>query len=659
MKVNNYKKSAISIGIASFLIGLSNTAWSWDRLDNEQIKPNTTYNDADLTLDNQTKTQGIKITGDTIFRIQGDSQATDTVVEDNSHIQMGQFGYNNTLGNPVIQNTTVNGRGRIDMDAGSVSLGQLFIGKDAELFIDNNDIYFTDVSVNSPVPAGNVYIENLTLAGVADIVPAWMGDGEDGDAPLPEKPGPVLVTRIDNLTMQLGSKLNMAAYASGVQFNRLELKNLSGEGDFYLTTSLADGLSDKIYVSERASGKFGLQVNDSGREVVNPKNVQLVYINSGDAHFNLLNNGGIVEAGVWQYKLHNKTENGHTEWYLVGGKRGELAPQETNTPSDTNTDTPLGNNSGPLTPSVVPHPVLSNSARAVINMATAPWYILETETSTLRQRMGDLRRNDGSIGVWARYLSDNSRLNDKRYSAFHSNLNGMQLGADKKTEFSNGTLLLGAFTSYSKSNIKSDNTSNGNILSYSGGVYTTWFDNSGFYMDTLLKVNRLSNEVRTNMNSGNSVKGNYSQNTITASTEAGYSIELMDAFKLTPYGKVAYSRTGKADYSLDNGMEANVHGANSLRGEVGTLLESEFSIAEHSVRPYVKTAVSREFIKNNEIEINNVSFDSNYSGNVGKYGLGVTADVGGNASVYTEVNYQKGNKVETPIYATAGFRVSF
>ncbi|MBS9443430.1 autotransporter outer membrane beta-barrel domain-containing protein [Photorhabdus heterorhabditis] len=659
MKVNNYKKSAISIGIASFLIGLSNTAWSWDRLDNEQIKPNTTYNDADLTLDKQTKTQRIKITGDTIFRIQGDSQATDTVVEDNSHIQMSQFGYNNTLGNPVIQNTTVNGRGRIDMGAGSVSFGQLFIGKDAELSIDNNDMYFTNVSVNSPVPAGNVYIENLTLAGVADIASAWTGDGEDGDAPLPEKPGPVLVTRIDNLTMQLGSKLKMEAYASGVQFNRLELKNLSGEGNFYLTTSLADGLSDKIYVSERASGKFGLQVNDSGREVVNPKNVQLVYINSGDAHFNLLNNGGIVEAGVWQYKLHNKTENGHTEWYLVGGKLGELAPQETNTPSDTNTDTPLGNNSAPLTPSVVPHPVLSNSARAVINMATAPWYILETETSTLRQRMGDLRRNDGSIGVWTRYLSDNSRLNDKRYSAFHSNLNGMQLGADKKTEFSNGTLLLGVFTSYSKSNIKSDNTNNGNIRSYGGGVYTTWFDNSGLYMDTLLKANHLSNEVRTNMNSGNSVKGNYSQNTITASTEAGYSIKLTDAFSLTPYGKVAYSRTGKADYSLDNGMEANVHAANSLRGEVGTLLESEFSIAEHSVRPYAKTAVSREFIKNNEIEINNVSFDSNYSGNVGKYGLGVTADVGGNALVYTEVNYQKGNKVETPIYATAGFRVSF
>jgi len=88
-------------------------------------------------------------------------------------------------------------------------------------------------------------------------------------------------------------------------------------------------------------------------------------------------------------------------------------------------------------------------------------------------------------------------------------------------------------------------------------------------------------------------------------------------------------------------------------------VETEFTLAQQSIRPYVKAAVSREFSKNNEIEINDVSLDSNYSGTVGKYGLGVTADVSQNASIYTEVNYQKGNKVETPVYATAGFRLSF
>lgn len=271
-------KKLISLCITSCFVGYTGLAFGLvtDHIYDEKITSGSTYYDIDLTLMHNSNRENLTLTGDTILFVQGDSQVTNTKVEDNSYIQMNQFGYNYQLGNPIIQDTIVNGTGRIDMTAGSVSFGKLFIGKDADLEIDNNDSHFTDVSVNSPAPAGDIYIENLTLAGLAEIGASWTGDGEDGDAAPPEKPGPVLVTRIDNLEMQHGSKLTMFPYISGVQFNRLELKNLSGEGDFYLTTSLADGLSDKIYVSEHATGKFGLMVNDSGREVITPRNVQLI-----------------------------------------------------------------------------------------------------------------------------------------------------------------------------------------------------------------------------------------------------------------------------------------------------------------------------------------------------------------------------------------------
>ncbi|MFI8417064.1 autotransporter outer membrane beta-barrel domain-containing protein [Serratia sp. NPDC078593] len=483
MEINkSYKKNLITLGVLSCFIGYAHEALSYPLI-NDQINTNTRYSNSELYIDTNHQIVGITLADESTLLMNGESQATDTVVEGHSLIHMYRYD-EKTVGNPVIKNTTVNEYGSVHMAAGSLSVGQLFIGKDASLDIDNNKMGLTDVSVNTPAPAANVAIENLTLVGTAEIAPTWPSyQGEDGDAPLPEKPGPALITRIDNLNMQLGSKLSMTPYKSGVQFNRLELKNLSGEGDFYLTTSLADGLSDKIYVSDHASGNFGLQVKDSGREVKNPQNIQLVYINSGDARFNLLNNGGVVEAGIWQYKLYNKTDNGHTEWYLVGGQPGALPPPETNLPPDTNTGTPEeGNNT-------TSNPKLSNSARAVINLATAPRHILEAESSTLRQRMGDLRRNDGDVGVWARYLSDNSHFNDKGYSVYRTNLNGMQIGADKKLSINNGALLLGAFTSYSKSNIKSDNTNNGNMRSQSGGIYATWLDNSGFYIDTLLKAN--------------------------------------------------------------------------------------------------------------------------------------------------------------------------
>lgn len=644
----HFSKNIITISILSFLTGsvyAKDNSINGVRLSNNEITSNSTYSDkTNLYIDTSHKIQNITLENEAILQMNGDSLAIGTIVKDDANISMYAHGIKD-VGIPTIKDTVVTGTSNIDMNANSSSIGKLFIDKSAELYIDNIDTETTDVSKNDPVPSANIFIENLTLAGKTYIVPSWNEIyGDDGDAPRPEKPGPELITHINNLEMQAGSQLEMDYYASGMQFNRLELKTLTGEGTFILTSRLADGLSDNIYISDHATGHFGLKINDSGEEISDPKNVQLVYVNSGDASFNLLNKGGNVEVGVWKYKLNSKTNNGHTEWYLVGGKDGESdiskQPDTSKQPS-------------------VSQPILSNSAQAVINMASAPQHILSIETSTLRQRMGFLRENTNDLGVWVRYLNDNSHLNDKGYSQFHSNLNGMQIGIDKKIAINNDQLLFGLITSYTKSKIKSENINNGDINSYGGGIYLTWLNYSGFYVDSLFKMNHLNNEINTNMNEGNRVKGNYNQNTVTASTEIGYPIEISNELLLTPYNQILYSHIGKSHYVLDNGMKVNIHDADSLKGEFGATLESNLLIANHNVKPYIKAAISREFIKNNTVEINNISFDSHYAGNVGKYGVGLTTNIGNDALFYTEINYQNGNKIETPIYATVGFRMNF
>lgn len=646
MAIFSYKKSALSLGITSFIIGLTPPAWGHDYSD-EEILSGSTYCDAELSLTQSPPVSRLTLTGKSNLYVQNDGLVADSLVTDNSRVSLLRSEDESLLAHPGIRNTTVAGSGEVSMGTAAVSSGQLFISPQAVLDIYSTDPNTTDVTINSPAPGAGVYIENLTLAGTMEIGPAWIGDSNDGDAPLPDNIGPELVTRIDNLAMQSGSEVNMLAYTSGAQFNHLALKTLSGEGDFYLTSSLADRASDRITVSDKATGRFGIYVSDSGREITQPRDVQLVYINSGDARFSLLNRGGIVEAGVWQYRLSNKTENGHTEWFLVGGKPGESVSPEATTQADVNRQI------------TEPKPQLSNSAQAVLNLAAAPRIILESETSSLRQRMGDLHRQNSDTGVWARYLNQNSRLDDKGYSAFYLSINGMQIGADSQHATDNGRILMGAFTAFSKSTIQSDRANNGNIRSYSGGFYSTWLDNNGFYADLLVKANHLNNDLTTSMNSGSRAKGNYDQTSFTAAAETGYTLDLTGPLSVTPYGRFTYSRIGKASYVLNNGMEASVNAANSVQGEVGTLVESEFDVMNHSVRPYLKVAAAREFTNRNRTEINEVAFDTRYYGNVGKYGAGLTADVARNASLYTEVTYQKGKKVETPVYATAGFRLSF
>ncbi|PVZ78577.1 autotransporter outer membrane beta-barrel domain-containing protein [Serratia sp. S1B] len=587
-----------------------------------------------IYLDNSSQANGTTIGQNGWVVVKNNSIANNT--------QVNQGGWLSVDETTTVNNTQVNSGGKMWMSADTRSLGELVVAEGGELHITNTDARIINVTTNVPAEPVNITLEKLTVAGEVIISPSWNGEEEDlGKAPPTSQIGPVIVTKVGTLTMQGGS-LQTVPYAPANQVNRLEVENLSGQGNFMLVTSLADGVSDSIRVTQKATGQFGLMVEDSGREIAQPVNVPLVYINSGDAKFNLLNQGGIIEAGVYQYRLYNSSQDGHTQWYLVGGKAGTVPEQNTDEPSEP-----------------VPVPTLSASAQSILSMAAASQHILNTELSTLRQRQGNLRSSVGDVGVWARYLSDNSRLNDHRYAAFENTLNGMEIGADKSLDITGGKLLLGAFTAYSKSNVSFNQGGDGDVSSYSGGVYTTYLADSGWYLDSVLKGNRLSQTVRARMNSGAIGKGDYNQNTLTASLESGYRLALSSQVTLEPYAKVNYSRLGSADYTLSNGMQAAVNAANSVQGEVGTLLSTKLMVNAVEVVPYAKLAIAREFTRNNSVIINDINLDNNYSGNVGKYGLGISANITKNAAVYAEMNYLNGNKIESPWNATGGFRIRF
>ncbi|CQJ05214.1 autotransporter outer membrane beta-barrel domain-containing protein [Yersinia frederiksenii] len=568
--------------------------------------------------------------------------ANNTTVDDGGWLQVNNAVVTGTVVNQggLLQVTTagtaidsqINNGGYMTLGLNSQSKGYLNIAAGAGLFITNNDTYTSDVTTHNPALPANVTIENLNVAGLVDIGPSWIGTSVVPVSP-PEVLGPVLVTRINNVTMQ-GGNINLAPYSAGGQFNRLEIENLSGQGNFAMTTQLASNAGDFITVSQQATGQFGITVQDSGKEPQSANSLALVHINRGDAQFRLLNAGGVVDLGVYQYRLYGQESNGSTDWYL--------ATKATGLPGTTVT---------------VPAPVLSSAAQGVLNMAAAPRHILNTELSTLRQRQGELKADaDGTVGVWARYLTDDSRLSDNKNVAFKNTLNGMEIGADKQLGLSRGNVLIGAFTGYSSSDVKAAHSAgaNGDIRSYSGGVYLTYLDNSGLYIDTVLKANRFNHELSTQ-----SARAEYSQNAFTASVESGYQLPVYNNLVLEPYGKVSYSRIGRADYTLSNGMAADVAKADSVQGELGTILAASYTVNKMAVKPYIKLAIAREFTQSNAVAINGIGFDNNFSGNVGKYGVGVDATVANNTSIYAEVNYLNGSKIETPVTANIGFRLRF
>lgn len=578
------------------------------------------------------------------------------IVRDNQHLHLnrnvtrtdfiiengGQLSLNATS---ILNGAVIKSGGEVSFSEDTRSTGTLVIEKSAEVFANNTNEQEIDVTTNNPAVPGNVIFETVDNAGLLEIGPAWTGGADVDDfAPMPDKLGADLVTTINTLNMK-GGMVALEAYSPAAQQNHLKIGTLTGQGDFYISTRMADGWGDHITVSNKATGNFGIEFADSGKEPKSATRHTVVSVNSGDAAFRLLNKDETAEIGAYQYSL-KKTQSGEsTEWYLQGKRKGD---------KDTDNGNTGGNNGGTK-------PVLSYSAKNVMAMAAAPRQVLQAESVSLLQRLGNYYSNpQHSYGLWTRYLHDNTRLNDKNDTAFKNKLDGMQIGVDKPLRLNDATVLVGVFTGFSRSKVSTSDYGNGTVESWHGGLYATYLHDSGFYADTMLKGNRLDNSNNGRMKNGSAARGDYHQNAFTATIESGFNYEILPALTVQPYGRLQYARIGSADYELSNGMRADIHSADSFQGEAGALVSTSFDVSSAVLKPYVRLAVVHEFTKENDVTINRTNtFSNDFSGSTGKYGLGLDAQITPQAAFYTEINYLNGNKSETPVSADLGFRVRF
>ncbi|MED8104287.1 autotransporter outer membrane beta-barrel domain-containing protein, partial [Escherichia coli] len=425
-------------------------------------------------------------------------------------------------------------------------------------------------------------------------------------------------------------------------------ESLSGNGTFRMNTDIASHTGDMLNVTGNASGSFVLDIRNTGLEPVSAGTpLQVVHTGSGDAAFSL--NGGKVDAGTWEYYLNKE----NTDWYL----KADSSQPGTDNPG---TDNPGTDNPGTDNP-VPPVRHTTKSADAVLNMATAPVYVFNSELQSLRFRHGDVMQNTRSPGgVWGRYTGSDTRISGGAGSGYSLTQSGMETGGDTVFELKDSRLAVGAFVSYTDNSISHNRGGSSTVGSTGGGLYATWFNNDGYYVDGVVKVNRFRNELRTWMSDGTAVKGDYHQNGFGGSLEAGRTFSLNENTWIQPYLRSTAFRAESKDISLDNGMKAKAGTTKSLQGEVGVNLGMNLDVAGTVVRPYLTTAVSHEFSDNNRVRINDsYNFTNDISGTTGKYGAGVSAQLTANAGVWAEASYQNGENTESPVTGSVGFRINF
>ena len=404
----------------------------------------------------------------------------------------------------------------------------------------------------------------------------------------------------------------------------LSVGNLSGNGSFNMASDFSTGDTDFLDVTGTATGNHELLVSSSGADPLTPDKLYLVHTAAGDAQFSLVNDR--VDVGAYSYELASTVTGGETDWYL----------------------NPESKVISPGTESVM----------ALFNAAPTVWY---GELTTLRSRMGEVRMDGGQPGMWVRAYGNKYAVSAASGLGYTQNQQGLSFGADTRLPVGDGQWLVGLLAGYSKSDLDMARGTTGTVDSYYAGAYTTWLDaQTGYYFDGVVKVNRFQNKSTVSLSDNTTSKGSYNNYGVGVSAEVGRHIKLDDGYFVEPYAQLASVAVQGKNYELDNGMQAEGDRTRSLLAKVGSTVGRNFTLADGKVvQPYVRAAYVHEFVKTNEVRVNDNVFNNDLSGSRGELGAGLSVSMSDKLSVHVDVDYSNGDSIEQPWGAALGVRYSW
>ncbi|MEB2870902.1 autotransporter outer membrane beta-barrel domain-containing protein [Pseudomonas rhizosphaerae] len=564
-----------------------------------------------------TVTQNSHVVGDhhgaviSADRFNGDAGLNNSLVVDNAHVQ-------GMTGSAIMVSTFTAHRpttATISLRNGAVLTGGngmiLEVDKGATVHFSASDSRLTgDVVVASGSKTDVVLRDNTSLTGGVSGVRVMTMDH-------------AIWSMTQNSTLQQldmnEGRINLGG--SNGHFNQLTVDSLRGNGTFGLGTDLATGLSDKLIVTGTASGKHHLAIHNTGKDVIQDQSpVAVVQTGGGDAQFGLI--GGQVDLGTFVYDLQKQGN----DWFLL------QRPGEVVTPG-------------------------TRSVLGLFSAAPTVWY---GESSTLRSRMGELRMGNGESGVWSRTYGNRYNLSAGGGVGYQQRQQGLSVGADGALPVSNGQMVLGVMGGYSRSDLDLAGGTTGSVDSYYIGLYGTWLADEGYYVDALMKLNRFQNKSEVRMSDGQRSRGNYNNQGVGVSVEAGKRVDLDNGVFMTPFAQFSMLQVQGEQYELDNGMQARSNKADSLLGKVGTHIGQTRKMANHGHFDYYgKVAIAQEFANNNTVKVNGNRFTNDLSGTRAELGVGAAVQVSDRLQLHADFDYAKGRNLEQPWGISLGARYNF
>lgn len=413
-------------------------------------------------------------------------------------------------------------------------------------------------------------------------------------------------------------------------FMRLKVGgDLDGDGRYLMNTDLGTLRGDRLEVGGQVTGNNQIVVRNSGAEPSSGgQRLTLVESLGGAGDFSLANRGQAVDVGTYRYTLQRDTSAaGHSQWSLVN----------------------VGSH-------------LSTAASAAINSSALStlrdtW---DAERGSLIQRLGDVRVGGHSQGVWMRSYGQKQDLDNAAARHFSQHVNGMQLGVDTRLARSHGAWVLGGLAGYSHANRDFNGEGSGKLDSYYIGTYATYLDDSGWYADSLLTLNRWSTRFDLHATDGDHVSGKTRSSGAGLSFETGKRVSLEEGWFAEPQVQLSALYGGSDRYRLSNGLrvEADDGIATQLRG--GALLGRVLTLdAGVTVQPYIKAGWIQDLSARNQVKTNDISSHPDGNGGGWYAGAGVTGALAHGQHVYADVETSDSPTLKRPWALNIGYRLTW
>ena len=388
---------------------------------------------------------------------------------------------------------------------------------------------------------------------------------------------------------------------------------------------------------------------------------------SGDINTILNGDGKTLKVATVENGAKDKME-------VIGGKRliGGVVVGTTLTSTDSGNNTNYYLGKGVDEGAPIQYQEVASSA------LTVNYDLYLANFNSINKRMGELRGNANSQGVWARVFGGNTS-NDFGVGS-KTNYVTAQAGYDYSFSVGeNAKNYTGVAVAYGKSWTKSNEAKNPSQATLSDvdsqmievGIYNSYVADSGWYNDTILKFDYIMSDFT--LKAGSKIADNNTNNfAMILSNEVGYRYKFAENEKgnwyIDPQVEIAFGYFNQSDFNqaLNSATQINITQDTilTLRSRAGLSLGKKFVTEKGFASIYVGASYEYDYIEGGGSEVVLSSGKTNPLNGLESNGRAIV-NVGSNiglsesARLYIDVEKSFGDKQRTFMQFNFGARYSF